>query len=525
MKSPKNRYRRNRGFSMVPSVSAPRSTFKLDQGHKLTFDAGYLMPFYMLEVLPGDSIKSQTGIVARLATPLKPIMDNIYLDTHFFFVPNRILWDNWERFNGAQDNPGDSTDYLTPVVTPPSGGFARDSIYDILNIPPEIDNLTPLAFPFRAYNLIWNEWFRSQDLQDSVIVNKDDGPDLDTDYTLLRRGKRHDYFTSCLPSAQKGDPVSIGIGGLVDVTSNNQDILLKSSAGVEKEVRIAATGSPGALYLPSWGDSIERTTRFGDETGLQVDLAAASAVTISQLRLAFQTQRYLERNQRSGTRYVEYLKAHFGVTSPDFRFQRPEYLGGGSQYLNFYSVSANTTSPDESLGELAAFGLSTGSNHGFSKSFTEHGVIIGLLSARADLTYQRGLPRYYSRRSLLDFAIPVFAHLSEQAVLNKEIYAQGTADDDLVFGYQERYAEYRTGINIISGRFRSDHSVSLDVWHLSQDFASLPTLSSDFIEDDPPIDRVVAVPSEPHFIADTTSFIRATRVLPVRGVPGLIDHF
>lgn len=528
MKTPRLPSRKG-GFLEAPSVNHPRSVFKLDQTHKSMFDAGYLIPFFSAEVLPGDSFKVQSSLLVRLTTPLKPVMDNIYIETHYFFVPNRLLWDNWERFYGAQDNPSDSIDFLTPLVSCPSGGFVADSIFDILDVPPGIDNLNPTAFNFRAYNLIYNEWFRSQDLQDSVPVNRDDGPDLDTDYTLLRRGKRHDYFTSCLPFPQKGDPVTLPLGDTAPITWKSSD-LYTAPPYYDQYIFHKTSGTQitsGSLTGTSTGFNVNNIAAVFSPDPYVADLSAATAATINTIRLAFQTQRYLERNARSGTRYVEWLKAHFGVTSPDFRLQRPEYLGGGSQRLDFQTVPATVSSTAESivLGDTGAFAISTGLGHGFSKSFVEHGVILGLVSARADLTYQQGLPREYSRRTPFDFALPVFAHIGEQAVLNKEIFAQGIPDDDLVFGYQERYAEYRMGKSKITGRFRSSHPQSLDIWHLSQDFGALPILGPSFIEEDPPIDRVVAVPSEPHFYFDSYSAVRAARCLPVYSVPGMIDHF
>lgn len=510
-------------FSTVPTVSVSRSIFRRDHGHKTTFNAGLLVPIFCEEILPGDSMKVNASLLARLATPIYPVMDNVYLDTFFFFVPNRLVWDNWEKFNGAQDNPGDSIDFLVPQVTCPSGGYTALSIYDYLAIPVGIDNIDVNALPLRAYNLVWNTWFRDENLQNSVTVDKDDGPDADTQYTLLRRGKRHDYFTSSLPSPQKGDAVTIPLGTTAPIIGDGNAIkVVGGSSGNSSALEKSSVDAGIRLETTTGWAGFENLFIDDNASGLVADLSTATAATINQLRLAFQTQRLLERDARSGTRYVEMLKAQFGVTSPDFRLQRPEYLGGGSQPLDFSPV-ANTTNTDS--GDLSAFAVSAGAHHGFAKSFVEHGYVIGVVSARADLTYQTGLHRMWSRRTRYDFAYPVLAHIGEQSVLNKEIYAQGTAADENVFGYQERYAEYRYSISKVTGLFRSDHPQSLDAWHLSQDFASLPPLAASFIEDNPPIDRVIRVSTEPHFIMDTYFNVRHARPLPVRGIPGMIDHF
>ena len=530
MKTP--RLPSQRSFALSPSVSAPRSSFRLDRGRKTTFDAGYLVPVFYDEVLPGDTFSVSGTLLARLATPIYPLMDNIRITTHFFFVPNRLLWDNWERFNGAQDNPGDSTDFLTPQV---SGIWTEGSMGDHFGIPPGIDGLLPNAFLFRAYNFIWNEWFRDQNLQQAISFNTHNGPDDVADYPLQRRGKRHDYFTSCLPFPQKGTEVELPLGdnapvignGLVTgFTDGTNNVGLRSTGGGSTQLDSLLYGTPVGS---SGGNTLATGLGVGVTTdpansGMIADLSSATASTINALRFAFQLQRKYERDARSGTRYTEYLLAHWGVNNGDARLQRPEYLGGGSQRVEFQTVPNQNITADNTA-DLSAFGISLGGRHGFLKSFTEHGVIVGLVSASADLTYQQGLHRMHSRRTVNDFYLPVFAHLGEQAVLNKEIYAQGTPEDDEVFGYQERWSEYRYGKSDITGAMRSSAATPLDAWHLSIDFASLPALNASFIEDNPPIDRVVSVPSEPDFIMDAFFRVKATRAMPVYSVPGMIDHF
>lgn len=530
MKSPKLPSQHT--FAAAPTVSMKRSTFRLDRTIKTTFDAGWLIPFYVDEVIPGDTFQVNATILSRLSTPEYPVMDNIYLDTHFFFVPNRLLWDNWEKFNGAQDNPGDSTDFLTPQITADAGGFDELSIYDYMGIPTKVPNLPINAFHLRAYKFIYNEWFRDQNLQNSDIHPMDDGPDLETEYTLYRRGKRHDYFTSCLPFPQKGQEVVVPLGSSAPVSVNSDGYPFSSTVGDGEAptIRRIDTGALSGnldLYSQSsgkFGGSTTSDRLYDPGTTLVADLSSATASTINALRFAFQLQRKYERDARSGTRYTEYLMAHWRVFNGDARLQRPEYLGGGQQRMEFQTV-ANQNITGSNAAELSAYGISVGGRHGFLKSFTEHGVILGLVSARADLTYQQGLNRMWSRRTVNDFYLPVFAHLGEQAVLNKEIYAQGTSADDDVFGYQERWSEYRYGVSYTTGQFRSNHTTPLDAWHLTLDFASLPALNASFIVDDPPIDRVVVVPTEPHFIMDSYIRVKATRPMPAYSVPGMIDHF
>lgn len=538
-------------FSEVPQAKIPRSSFDRSHGHKTTFDAGLLIPIFVDEALPGDTFNLNMTAFARMATPIKPIMDNLYMETFFFAVPYRLVWDGWVKMMGEVDYD-DTNTYITPPVLVPQGGFLPNQLGDYMGLPIYAEgDFVCSALPLRAYNLIYNEWFRDQNLSPMRPVNRDsDGPDDKSDYSLMYRAKRHDYFTSCLPWPQKGEDVAIptlGLAPVIGTPGTLQEPIWRAPGG--NQLRLRATDGINEI---TWHQPSDTTglVHWHDPM-LSADLSEATTVTINDLRTAFQFQKLLERDARGGTRYTELIRSHFGVTSPDARLQRPEFLGGGSTRINVKPVeqTSNTDSQTTPQGNLAAMATANVNGHGFTKSFTEHSIVIGLVNVRADLTYQDGINRMWLRQSKYDFYWPALAHLGEQEVYDFEIWAKtnlpplsmfglddnekhgkdnsrpGPLSDNAIFGYQERFAEYRYKPSLITGNFRSDHAASLDIWHLSQDFDSVPLLNDVFISDVPPLDRVIATPGEPHFLFDAYFDFKCARPMPLYGVPGNIDRF
>ncbi len=549
-------------FALNPTrIDLSRSTFDRSASVKTSFNAGDIVPFFLEEVLPGDTFNVKSSKVVRMQTLLTPMMDNVYLDTYYFFVPNRLVWKHWKEFNGENTESAwiPETTYEVPQITSPvNTGWAVGTIADYFGIPTGVPNLSVSALPFRAYALIMNEWFRDQNLSDPLVVPDDDatvaGVNTGTFVSDVAKGgkpyvaaKYHDYFTSCLPSPQKGPDVLIGVAAKrnLPVVSTYQPITLQGETSyaygpLRPYASSIGSGSTSSVGVDRQGATNGSANQFidgedlffnGSNTGLTaVDDGKYSLTTINQLRLAFQIQKLYERDARGGSRYIEILKSHFGVSSPDARLQRPEYLGGNRVPININQVIQQSGTGSGSAtpqGTVVGMSQTTDSHADFIKSFTEHGFIIGVMVARYDHTYQQGLDRLWSRKDRFDYYWPVFANIGEQAVKNKEIYAQGNAEDDQVFGYQEAWADYRYKPNRVTGEMRSAHTQSLDVWHLADDYSSRPSLSDSWIrEDKTNIDRVLAVTSEVsnQFFADIYIQNRATRPMPLYSIPGLIDH-
>ena len=542
-------------FALNPTnIDIRRSTFDRSHSLKTSFNVGDIVPFFLDEVLPGDTFNVDTSKVVRLQTLLTPVMDNIYLDTYFFFVPNRLTWAHWKQFNGENTESAwiPQTEYEIPQITAPAdGGWSIGTIADYLGVPTGIPNLSVSALPFRAYALVMDEWFRDENLSDPLVVPVDDatvaGVNTGTFVTDVYKGglpykaaKYHDYFTSCLPSPQKGPDVSITVatGSKLPVIVGNggpSDHLKWVSPNDGMKV---VTGSLTSFQ----SGSVPALTQAGNVEAWPSNLYAvsdgmAAVATINQLRMAFQIQKLYEKDARGGSRYIEILKSHFGVTSPDARLQRPEYLGGNRFPININQVvqQSATASGETAQGTVTGMSVTTDTHSDFTKSFTEHGFVIGVMVARYDHTYQQGLERFWSRKDRFDYYWPVFANIGEQAVKNKEIFAQGpgvkdsagAVIDDQVFGYQEAWADYRYKPSRVTGEMRSQYAQSLDVWHLADDYSALPMLSDSWIrEDKTNVDRVLAVTSSVsnQLFADIYIKNRTTRPMPMYSVPGLIDH-
>lgn len=569
---------RGHRFSDAPAMYMKRTKFDRSHVYKTTFNSGKLIPVFVDEILPGDTTRMSVNYFARLATPIKPIMDNIYLDWFFFFVPNRLVWEHWQNFCFEQEDPDDSTDYVIPTVTATgnSDNAYVGSLWDYFGLPVNTSgNLSGVnALPFRGVYLIYNEWFRDENLQKSVKIQKGDtnevlnsaraseqpawvftsGSNIVPGLACPPRCKRHDYFTSALPWTQKGPGVSIGLAGtatLVDPSpvsgyfvQQSDNKLAGAQLSKDGGVHDVFYSGNGTLEYSTGGYSVAVAGHGSYSSGMSTitaqpgsswlsksayaDLDSSSIFTINSLRTAFQMQKFYERLARGGSRYTEVLRSFFGVVSPDARLQRPEFLGSFTKMVNVNPIAQTSATDDTSpQGNLSAYGVTAAKFHGFTKSFVEHGYIFGFVCARADLTYQQGINKMWLRSTVYDWYWPTFAHLGEQAILLKEIYATGDAEqDNSVFGYQERYAEYRYKPSQITGKFRSSViSGNLDVWHLSQFFKNAPTLNEEFILENPPIERIIAVPSEPEFLLDIGFRYTTVRPMPMFGTPGLVDHF
>nr|DAV77320.1 MAG TPA: major capsid protein [Microviridae sp.] len=529
-------------FAENPQVGVSRSRFQRNSDNKTTFNTGDLIPIYLDEVLPGDTHQVDVACVMRMATPIFPVMDNAFCDFYFFFVPNRLLWEHWKEFMGENKETAwtPKTEYSVPQVTAPTGGWAEGTLADYLGLPTKIEGISVSALPGRAYGLIYNEWFRNQnvtqptlvEVTDATTTGKNDGSATnDNAITLakpLKAAKVFDYYTGALPEPQKGEPITLPLGGAAMVHLYEDKSLSKIARNGYGYIGKDVLDNTPFTMSEIATDGVNVPNKVDAFTGnwLGADLSNVTAATINQLRQAFQIQKLLEKDARGGTRYREVLREHFGVISPDSRMQIPEYLGGYRLPINVSQVIQTSSSDDTSpLGNTAALSVTTMNKPMFTKSFTEHGFIMGLAVVRTDQTYQQGIERMWSRKGRYDYYWPVLANIGEQAILNKEIYAQGNAKDDEAFGYQEAWADYRYKPSKVTGLFRSNAQQSLDAWHYAQDYDALPTLSTAWMEQgETEMKRTLAVQSQPDFIGDFYFMNKTTRCMPVYSIPGLIDH-
>ena len=549
-----------RHFNNIPQIKTSRSRFKMKQDIKLTLDAGKLIPFYVAETLPGDTFSVDTKGICRMSTPIYPVMDNCYLDVYYFHVPMRIVWDHAKEFFGENNQTAweQKTEYKVPKIKigapkVTEGAPIENSILDYMGIPTKIIKkgetkvIKINALPVRAYVKIWNEWFRDQNIDNPALNEKNDSEvgyldqeETEKKETTLQQAYRggrplwvnkfHDRYTSALPSPQKGEPTLIPMSGDANVylysTAENKvyngNIWLDSTNEYAPRLNQVHSDLGPDKLVQVFGSTKKNGS---DETAaiFKADLSSVTGATINNLRQAFAVQQFMEADARGGTRYREIVRNHFGVDIDDKTVQIPEYLGGQRYMINVSQVvqtsATDATSPQ---GNAAAISVTPFMENSFTKSFQEHGYVIGVCCIRNDNTYQQGIEKLWSRTDKFDFYWPEFAHLGEQAILNKEIYAQGTAEDEKAFGYQEAYSEYRMAPNRVCGAFRSNATQPLDAWHYADNYSKLPTLSQEWLATDKSIiDRTIAVPSQPQFIMDVLVENDAVRPMPIYGTPGL----